>query len=137
LAPGGAGLALDIYGRHRELVRSLVLSGAYAGWRGAARDMMLDVRPAGALSMLTAFANADLRAVLPTIGVPTLLIYGAEDVRAPREVAEALHAQIPASRLILVPGAGHDVNLEAPEEYAAAVRSFLRTASEPPELQNR
>jgi len=29
----GAGLAIDVYGRHRQLVRSLVLSGAYAGWR--------------------------------------------------------------------------------------------------------
>jgi pimeloyl-ACP methyl ester carboxylesterase len=136
----GAGLAIEVYGRHRQLVRSLVLSGAYAGWRGslppaevearlnraladldrppaewvdsylagffghsvpretleAARTMMLDVRPAGVLSMLTAFANADLRAVLPTIAVPTLLIYGAEDVRAPRGVADALHAAIPA-----------------------------------------
>src|SRR5215469_8155633 len=178
----GAGLAIEVYGRHRQLVRSLVLSGAYAGWRGslppaeiearlnralvelnrppaewvdsylagffgrsvppetveAAHTMMLDVRPAGALSMVTAFANADLRAVLPTIAVPTLLIYGAEDVRAPREVAEALHAAIPGSRLILVPAAGHDVNLEAPREYDAAVRAFLRAVdggSAP--LQNR
>ena len=165
----GAGLAIDVYSRHRQLVRSLVLSGAYAGWRGslppaevearlnralaelnrppaewvdsylagffgrfvppetvqAARTMMLDVRPAGALSMLTAFANADLRAVLPIIAVPTLLIYGAEDVRAPRGVAEAMHGAIPGSRLILVPAAGHDVNLQAPEEYDAAVRAFL------------
>jgi len=177
----GAGLAIDVYGRHRELVRSLVLSGAYAGWRGslppaevearlnraladldrppaewvdsyldgffgrsvppqtveAARTMMLDVRRAGTLSMVTAFASADLRGVLPTIAVPALLIYGAQDVRAPRGVAEALHAAIPGSRLILVPAAGHDVNLEAPREYDAAVRTFLRTAGEPTEPQSR
>ena len=99
--------------------------------------MMLDVRPAGAMSMLTAFATADLRAVLPTIAVPTLLIYGAEDVRAPRGVAEALHTAIRGSRLILVPAAGHDVNLEAPEVYDAAVRAFLRMVSEPAKSQNR
>ena len=99
--------------------------------------MMLDVRPAGALSMLTAFANADLRAVLPAVAVPTLLIYGAQDVRAPRGVAEAMHAAIPGSRLILVPAAGHDVNLEAPQEYDAAVRAFLQMADEPTEPQNR
>ena len=177
----GAGLAIEVYGRHRQLVRSLVLSGAYAGWRGslppdevearlnralaeldrppaewvnsylagffgrsvppetveAARTMMLDVRPAGTRPMLSAFANADLRAVLPTIAVPTLLIYGAEDVRAPRAVAEALHAAIPGSRLIQVPAAGHDVNLEAPEQYDAAVRAFLRMADETPETQSR
>jgi pimeloyl-ACP methyl ester carboxylesterase len=177
----GAGLAIDVCGRHPQLVRSLVLSGAYAGWRGslppaevearlnralaeldrppeewvdsyladlfghsvppetvqATRTMMLDVRPAGTRSMLTAFATADLRAVLPTIAVPALLIYGAEDVRAPRGVAEALHAAIPGSRLTLVPAAGHDVNLEAPEEYDAAIRAFLRTAGEPPEPRSR
>jgi pimeloyl-ACP methyl ester carboxylesterase len=103
----------------------------------AARTMMLDVRPAGALSMLTAFANADIRAVLPTIAVPALLIYGAEDVRAPREVAEALHAAIPGSQLILVPAAGHDVSFEAPQDYDAAVRAFLRMVGEPAEPQSR
>jgi pimeloyl-ACP methyl ester carboxylesterase len=103
----------------------------------AARTMMLDVRPAGTRSMLTAFASADLRAVLPAISVPTLLIYGAEDVRAPRGVAEALHAAMPGSRLMLVPAAGHDVNLEAPQEYDAAVRAFLRMVSEPAEPESR
>jgi pimeloyl-ACP methyl ester carboxylesterase len=166
----GAGLAIEVYGRHRDLVRSLVLSGAYAGWRGSltpaevdarlqraiaeldrppeewvdgylagffgssvppdivatVRTMMLDVRPAGARPMLTAFANADLRHVLPTITVPTLLLYGAEDVRAPRPIAEALHASIPGSRLMFIPGAGHDVNIERPAEYDAAVRDVLR-----------
>jgi pimeloyl-ACP methyl ester carboxylesterase len=99
--------------------------------------MMLDVRRAGTLSMLTAFASADLRAVLPTIAVPVLLIYGDQDVRAPRAVAEALHAAIPGSRLILVPAAGHDVNLEAPQEYDTAVRTFLRMVGEPAEPQSR
>jgi pimeloyl-ACP methyl ester carboxylesterase len=177
----GAGLAIEVYGRHRQQVRSLVLSGAYAGWRGslppaevqarlnralaeldrppaqwvdsylagffgprvppetveAARAMMLDVRPAGARSMLTAFASADLRALLPAIAVPALLIYGAEDVRAPREVAQALHAAIPGSRLMVIQAAGHDVNLEAPQEYNAAVRAFLPTVDESAEPQSR
>jgi pimeloyl-ACP methyl ester carboxylesterase len=31
----GAGLAIDVCGRHPTLVRSLILSGAYAGWRGS------------------------------------------------------------------------------------------------------
>lgn len=165
----GSGVAIQAYERHPDMVRSLVLSGAYAGWRGSlspaevdarvegarsdlvrppadwvddylagffgrsvspatvetARVMMLDVRSAGALAMVTAFAAADLRPVLPTIAVPTLLVYGAEDVRAPRDVAELLHAAIPASRLVFVPGAGHDVNLEAPEEFNATVLAFL------------
>jgi pimeloyl-ACP methyl ester carboxylesterase len=75
--------------------------------------------------MARAFADADLRPVLPTITVPTLLVYGAEDVRAPRAVAAALHSSIAGSVLHFVPGAGHDVNLEAPRVYDDLVRTFL------------
>ena len=77
--------------------------------------------------MLAAFADADLRAVLPTITVPTLLLCGAADVRAPRPVAEALHAAIPNSELVLLPEVGHMGNLEAPEAFNAEIRRFLRT----------
>lgn len=92
------------------------------------RSVMLEVRTAGVLPMLTAFADADLNDVLPTIAVPTLLLYGEADERAPRPVAEALHAGIPGSELVLLPGVGHVANLEAPEAFNAAVRRFLRTA---------
>ena len=68
----------------------------------------------------------DVRDVLPRIDVPTLLLYGDRDVRAPRAVAEALHASIADSRLVMLPGVGHVCNVEAPEEFNAAVRDFLR-----------
>jgi pimeloyl-ACP methyl ester carboxylesterase len=90
--------------------------------------MMLDVRPAGARSMLEAFASADLRPILPTIAVPTLLIYGAEDVRAPQDVADAMHAAIPGSRLLLVPGAGHGTE-SIQETISAAFREVIRMAA--------
>ena len=89
------------------------------------RTMMPDVRPAGLLSMLTAVADADLRAVLPRITVPTLLLYGELDVRSPLPVAQALHSRLPASELVLLPGVGHAVNLAAPEAFDAEVRQFL------------
>ncbi|MBA3525051.1 MAG: alpha/beta fold hydrolase [Geodermatophilaceae bacterium] len=170
----GGGLALAVYQRHPELVRSLVLASAYAGWRGSlppeevharlqraraeltrppeewidgylpgffagpvapelvelTRSIMLEGRPAGVLPMLAAFADADLNDVLPTIAVPTLLLYGDADQRAPRRVAEALHAGIGHSELVWLPGVGHVANLEAPEAFNAAVRRFLRTADQ-------
>ncbi|MGI5125234.1 alpha/beta fold hydrolase [Pseudonocardia sp. CA-107938] len=91
------------------------------------RSIMLDVRAAGMRPMLDAFAAADLRAVLPTVAVPTLLIHGDADVRAPRPVAEALHAGIAHSELVLLPGVGHACNLEAPDAFNAELRRFLRT----------
>jgi pimeloyl-ACP methyl ester carboxylesterase len=68
----------------------------------------------------------DVRDVLPHLDIPTLLVYGERDVRAPLTVAEALQAAIPASRLVVLPDAGHVSNVEAPDEFNAALRDFLR-----------
>ena len=76
--------------------------------------------------MTFAFAEADLRNVLPTIEVPTLLLYGEADQRSPLNVAENLHAKISTSKLVIIPGVGHQSNLESPEIFNAEVRSFLR-----------
>jgi pimeloyl-ACP methyl ester carboxylesterase len=91
-------------------------------------DIMLSAtRPAGMRAMGNAFADADLRDALPTIDIPTLLIYGDADRRSPvSPVGEALHAGIPGSRLVVFEGPGHVVNMEAPERFNEEVRSFLR-----------
>jgi pimeloyl-ACP methyl ester carboxylesterase len=90
--------------------------------------VMADFHPAGVVPMLHAIAEADLRDVLPTIDVPTLLLYGELDQRSPLEVAHAMQAAIPASELIVLPGVGHMSNLEAPTAFNAAVRDFLARA---------
>lgn len=90
--------------------------------------IMCEFHPAGFRAMAYAFAEADLRDVLPRIDVPTLLLYGDADRRSPLTVAEGLHARIPSSTLVVLPGAGHLLNLEAPESFDAEVRSFLRRA---------
>ena len=87
--------------------------------------MMLDTRPAGMLPMLRAFAEADLRPMLSRVSVPTLLLYGDADVRSPLAVAEELHAEIPTSRLVVLPGVGHASHVEAPSTFDAEVRRFL------------
>jgi len=89
--------------------------------------MMSETRPAGMRAMLSAFADADLRQVLPHIDVP-LLLYGDADQRAPLSVAEDLHAKIPASKLVVLPGVGHDSAMEAPWAFNAEVRGFLRSS---------
>jgi pimeloyl-ACP methyl ester carboxylesterase len=40
-------------------------------------------------------------------------------------VAEDLHAAISGSTLVVLPGAGHLCNIEAPEGFSRAVRDFL------------
>jgi pimeloyl-ACP methyl ester carboxylesterase len=91
-----------------------------------AAAMMLDTRPEGMRAALQAFGRADLREVLPTIAVPTLLLYGELDPRSPPHVAEDLHARIPASTLAVLPGSGHDSAMETPDRFDSEVRRFLR-----------
>ena len=68
-----------------------------------------------------------MREVLPRIAVPTLLVYGDRDRRSALSVAEDLHARIPGSQLVVLSGAGHMVDMEAPDRFNAEVRRFLRS----------
>lgn len=72
-----------------------------------------------------AFAEADLREVLPRIAVPTLVVHGDADRRCPLPVGQALRAAIPSAELVVLPGVGHQCNLEAPALVNAALRRFL------------
>ena len=76
--------------------------------------------------MLHAMAECDLRDVLGEIDTPTLIVHGAEDVRSPTPVVQAVHEAIPGSSLRVLPGVGHACNIEAPAAFNAAVRSFVR-----------
>jgi pimeloyl-ACP methyl ester carboxylesterase len=92
---------------------------------GEVEAIMRDLRPGGTRTMLAAMAEADLRAVLPQIEVPTLLLYGELDTRSPLAVAEQLHRKIPGSQLVVLPGVGHLASAERPDDFNAAVRGFL------------
>lgn len=84
-------------------------------------------KPGGYRAMAHSMAEADLRDVLPRIQVPTLLLYGELDERSPPTVAHDLHARIPSSRLVVIEGAGHLANVEAPAEFNRHVRQFLHS----------
>jgi pimeloyl-ACP methyl ester carboxylesterase len=88
--------------------------------------MLAELHPAGARVMLRAMAECDLRDMLPSIDVPTLLLYGERDVRSPLSIGEQLHAAIRGSILTVLSGAGHQCNVEAPGSFTAEVRAFLR-----------
>ena len=92
----------------------------------AFRSSVQTFHPRGFRAMARASAE-DARDVLPHVDVPTFLGRPAElDVRAPPTVAEGLRAAIAGSRLLTLPGVGHVCNVEAPVEFNAAVRGFLR-----------
>jgi pimeloyl-ACP methyl ester carboxylesterase len=87
--------------------------------------IMADVRPESLRRQIEAIAACDQRDLLPRIAVPTLLVWGAEDVRSPvATVARQFDEAIPGAELVVIPAAGHMANLERPAEFNAAVRAF-------------
>jgi pimeloyl-ACP methyl ester carboxylesterase len=90
------------------------------------REMAADVRPESMRTALEIMAEADLRDVLPRIAVPTLLVWGELDARSPVTVAHQFQDAIADAELVVIPGAGHMCNLEAPERFNDAVRAFCR-----------
>jgi pimeloyl-ACP methyl ester carboxylesterase len=85
--------------------------------------------PAGFRAMTWSSAEADLRDVLAIVDVPTLLLYGDQDVRAPLDIAHALHAAIPESELIILPGVGHVSPVEAPQLFNRELRCYFRRSA--------
>ncbi len=63
--------------------------------------------------------------LLAGITCPTLVITGELDGWAPPAQHEAFAAEIPDSKLVIVPGAGHMLPLEAPDAVNAAIASWL------------
>jgi pimeloyl-ACP methyl ester carboxylesterase len=97
----------------------------------AARDelagIMSATHPAGFVLMAKVLAEGDTRELLPTIRVPTLLLWGDADKRAPIAIANQLRDGIPGARLVVLKGAGHVSNLEQPAEFNRVVREFCST----------
>jgi non-heme chloroperoxidase len=63
------------------------------------------------------------------ISAPTLLIWGDQDVFAPRVDQESLVTTIPDAGLIIYEGHGHAVHWEDPERFATDIVRFIDTAS--------
>lgn len=72
-----------------------------------------------------ALAAYDLRADLPRISAPTLILAGREDPATPPAVARELADAIPGATLVEIPQAAHLAGLERPEPVLAALRAHL------------
>jgi pimeloyl-ACP methyl ester carboxylesterase len=62
---------------------------------------------------------------LAEIQVPTLVIIGERDVPDIQAIGKLLEKGVPHAQKVMIPGAGHMVNLEKPQEFNLVVRSFL------------
>jgi pimeloyl-ACP methyl ester carboxylesterase len=68
----------------------------------------------------------DSTSMLTEIHVPTLIIHGNDDQIIPLEEVETMHNAIPKSKLVILPDAGHLLNLEQPELFNNTLRIFLQ-----------
>jgi haloalkane dehalogenase len=69
---------------------------------------------------------APYEGALAELGVPTLLLWGAEDPFAPLAGARRFEREIRGAQLVAIEGAGHFVYDEQPERCVEEVVSFLR-----------
>ena len=66
-----------------------------------------------------------LRALLPAVTVPTLLVWGDRDWVVPVASAQPLRQALPQAELTLLPGLGHLPFEENPAAFTALLRRFL------------
>jgi pimeloyl-ACP methyl ester carboxylesterase len=57
--------------------------------------------------------------------LPTLIVWGDDDLIAPRGCVDAYDRAIPNSEVVVLPGAGHRPEIEDPEGFLSAVTAFL------------
>ena len=67
----------------------------------------------------------DLRPLLPNLTMPTLVLTGERDFITGPVCAAELTEGIPAPESVVLPGTGHMIFVEAPEQFREAVLGFL------------
>lgn len=73
-----------------------------------------------------ATSQEDITAVVPLIDVPVIVISGEHDLVDPPEVLRReVLPRIPQSTLVVLPGVGHLLPLEAPTDLANVIKAFV------------
>lgn len=94
----------------RRNVRQMMLRQSLAGVAAADRGMA--ERP-------------DMTAWLADFSFPTLVICGEQDAISPVGEMKCMSEQLPDSRFVVIPNAGHLSPIESPSKFSAAVGKFL------------
>jgi 2-succinyl-6-hydroxy-2,4-cyclohexadiene-1-carboxylate synthase len=97
-----------------------VLAGQPPGVRLASYEDRVRNTPVGLARALRGLGTGALPSLWGRLGeltIPVTLVVGDGDAKF-RKVADRMAAAIPAASLVVVPGAGHAVHLEAPEAVA-------------------
>ena len=107
----GAMLSLELLFEHPEMVEAAIIAcGSPFGW-GQNRQ--------GAIPF------PDRRAQLSSVRAPVLWIFGEQDQGFPPSMGEEAQRLTPGSELVVVSGAGHGPQRDAPEVFNKAILDFL------------
>jgi pimeloyl-ACP methyl ester carboxylesterase len=99
-----------------------------------ARFLRMSASPGASRAVLQMNADIDVRAILPSIGVPTLVLHARDERNVPVEAARFVAEQIPGARYVELPGADHIPWGENADMIVDEVEEFLtgaRRGSEP------
>jgi pimeloyl-ACP methyl ester carboxylesterase len=91
----------------------------------AVQKAMLKTRPSVLGADFRACDAWDMEGQLAEVGAPTLILVGENDKMTPVRFSEELQQGIRDAELAVVPGAGHMLPLERPDEVARLLRGFL------------
>jgi 3-oxoadipate enol-lactonase len=89
------------------------------------RMLIRTTPPQGLIGCAQAIRALDYAVRLREIRVPTLIVVGQEDLGTPVAAAEAMHAAIAGSKLVVLPAAAHLSNVEQAEKFNQALLGFL------------
>lgn len=84
-------------------------------------------KPQGLSNSLLGFGTASMPSVhqqLDGIKQTTLIITGGDDIKF-TGIGEEMNRLIPESHLIVIPGCGHRVHMEKPDDYIQYIKSFI------------
>lgn len=137
LSLGGI-LALQYGIEHPDRVNSLVLIGTqYAMPKGLLRfqNALFHLMPKRAfqemgfqkgdfIDLCKSMLDLNFQAGLRRISCPVLIVCGEKD-SANKAASEQMEEQIPNAELLIIPGAGHEVNRDAPDELGKAICCFF------------
>lgn len=120
-----AGLSQDYDATVEGIVRGMYGDAADPNLVRLGSRRLREVSPAVLQADFTACNAFDRRLDVERLTLPTLIIVGDADVMTPLKLSQHLHAQITGSELVVIPGAGHMVALQAPQVMAGHVQRFI------------
>ena len=114
-----------------KLLRRCGKYGIFVADAMSARAGSKDYQNAGDMrATLVKVVNQDLRAFLPRIIAPTLLIWGEDDNDTPVAFGQIMEKEIPDAGLVVLKEAGHFSYLDQFPQFCRIVASFLKIAGE-------